>query len=46
VFAQLGQISTPSEKLETGIYSRQDAKTAKLGIVFSLAAFAPLRESF
>jgi hypothetical protein len=29
-----------------GLFSRQDAKNAKLGIVFSFAAFAPLREIF
>jgi hypothetical protein len=33
-------------RTNTKIYSRQDAKHAKSGIVFSFATFAPLREMF
>src|SRR5947208_15234885 len=29
-----------------GLFSRQDAKNAKFGFIFSFAAFAPLREIF
>jgi hypothetical protein len=45
-FRGLRKFSGSLAHSKTGICSRQDAKNAKSGIVFSFAAFASLREIF
>jgi hypothetical protein len=36
----------PFSEGRLGLFSRQDAKNAKFGFIFSFAAFAPVREIF